>query len=73
MRELVEIKQSLNAISTKIVGTGIGDVTEKTVIKDLKRTMVNTMDSFSEENASKRGTDILSIVREKGRDCGRIS
>ena len=72
-RDLMEVKQGINAISTKIVGTGIGNVSEKTVIKDLKRAMTNTMDSFSDERASKQGTDIVSTVREKGRDCGRIS
>jgi hypothetical protein len=70
-RDLMELKQGMNAISTKIVGTGIGNVSEKTVIKDLKRAMINTMDSFSDERSSKQGTDIVGTVREKGRDCGR--
>jgi hypothetical protein len=35
--------------------------------------MTNTLDSFSDERASKQGTDIICMVRDKGRDCGRIS
>ena len=73
MRDLNELKHGMTAISTKIVGTGIGNVSEKTVIKDLKSAMSNTLDSFSDERASKQGTDIISTVRDKERDCGKIS
>jgi hypothetical protein len=73
MRDINELKQGMNAISTKIVGTGIGNVSEKTVIKDLKGAMSNTLDSFSDERALKQGTDIVGTVREQGRDCGKIS
>jgi hypothetical protein len=73
IRDINELKQGMNAISTKIVGTGIGNVSEKTVMKDLKSAMCNTLDSFSDERALKKGTDIVSTVRDKGRDCGKIS
>lgn len=72
MRDLNEVRQGMTAISTKIVGTGIGKVSEKTLITDLKSAMSNTGDSFSDERALK-GTDIVSTVRENGRDCGKIS
>jgi hypothetical protein len=42
-------------------------------VKDLKRALVNTTGSFSDERASKQGTDIVGTVREKGKNCGRIS
>jgi hypothetical protein len=73
VRDHNELKQSINAISTKLIGTGIGNVSEKTVMKDLKCAMANTMDSFSDERASKQGTDIVGTVKERGRDCGKIS
>lgn len=61
IRNLDEIKKGINTISNKIVGTGIGNVIEKAVIKDLKRALVNTTDSFSDERASKQGTDIVVL------------
>jgi hypothetical protein len=73
MRELNDVKQGITAISTKIVGTGIGKVSEKALITDLKSAVSNTGDSFSDEHASKQGTDIVCTVRDKGRDCGKIS
>ena len=73
MREINELKQGMNAISTKIVGTGIGNVSEKIVMKDLKSAVCNTGDSFSDERALKKGTDIVSTVKDNGRDCGKIS
>jgi hypothetical protein len=35
--------------------------------------MANTMDSFSDEHASKQGTDIVGTVRDRGKNCRRIS
>ena len=63
MRDINELKQRMNAISTKIVGTGIGNVSEKTVIKDLKGAMSNTLDSFSDERALKQGTEIVGTCK----------
>jgi len=71
LRELGELKQSINDMREKIIGTGIGDVGEMVTLLDLKKAIPS--DSFSETRAAKHGTDIVATVKDKGRTCGTIT
>lgn len=71
LREFTELNQSMKEIREKIIGTGIGDVGETITVVDLKKTV--STDSFSEVRAAKHGTDIIATVKEKGKNCGKIT
>ena len=66
-----ELNQSIKEIKEKIVGTGIGNVSEMVTIRELKEVVPN--DRFSEARASKGGTDILAVVKENTTICGTIT
>ena len=66
-----DLNQSIKEIKEKIVGTGIGNVSEMVTLRELKQ-MVPT-DEFSEARASKGGTDILATVKENGTTYGTIT
>ena len=66
-----EIRQNISEIKEKIVGTGIGRVSELMTIRDLKEVVPS--DSFSELRASKGGTDIVGTVKENGLVYGTIT
>jgi Uncharacterized protein conserved in bacteria (DUF2130) len=66
-----ELNENIKEIREKIVGTGIGNISEMVTIRDLKE--VVPTDSFSEARASKGGTDIIATVKEKGTMCGVIT
>jgi Uncharacterized protein conserved in bacteria (DUF2130) len=66
-----ETNQSVREIKEKIVGTGIGNVSEIAIIRDLKE--VTPIDFFSEERSCKGGTDIVGTVKERGAICGKIT
>jgi hypothetical protein len=65
------MNDNLREIREKIVGTGIGSVSEMITIRDLKE--VVPTDKFSEARASKGGTDIIGSVKENGTECGIIT
>lgn len=71
LREFTELNQSMKEIREKIIGTGIGDVGETITVVDLKKTV--STDSFSEVRAAKHGTDIVATVKERGKNCGKIT
>lgn len=66
-----ELNQNIQHIKCKISGNGMGNLTEKIVIKDLSSAIKT--DDFSDEMASKHGTDIIGTVMDNGIDCGRIT
>jgi hypothetical protein len=66
-----QLNQSINEIKEKIVGTGIGNVSEMVTIRELKE--VVPTDRFSEARASKGGTDIVATVKEKSTIFGTIT
>ena len=66
-----ELNNNLMEIREKIVGTGIGSISEMVTIRDLKE--VVPTDKFSEARASKGGTDIIGFVKENGTECGIIT
>jgi hypothetical protein len=68
--EVEKMNAALLEIQKKIIGQGIGDIREATVIKDLKAAC--SMDEFSEESASKKGADIVGTVKENGNELGKI-
>ena len=70
-RQDSEVKRMLNEIIQKIGGTGIGNVGEIMVIRDLKQ--VSPMDSFDGTRAAKHGSDIVAKVNENGIICGSIT
>jgi vacuolar-type H+-ATPase subunit H len=66
-----ELNESIKEIREKIVGVGIGNISEIATIRDLKE--VVPTDSFSEARASKDGSDIVATVKEKGTVCGVVT
>jgi hypothetical protein len=66
-----ELNMSIREIKEKIVGTGIGNVSEMVTIRELKELVLS--DSFSEGQSSRGGTDIIGTVVEKGAVCGTIT
>jgi hypothetical protein len=66
-----ELNQGIKEIKEKIIGTGIGNVSEMLTIRELKE--VVPTDSFSEARAAKGGTDIIAVVKEKATICGTIT
>ena len=66
-----ELNQSIKEIKEKIVGTGIGNVSEMVTIRELKE--VIPTDRFSEARAAKGGTDIVATVNENAIICGTIT
>lgn len=69
--ELAQIRTILEEIKDRILGSTVGNLLETVTILDLKRAC--PYDKFSEEMASKHGTDIISEVVEGGVTCGKIS
>lgn len=69
--ELYQIRTNLEEIKDRIFGNAVGYLQETITILDLKRAC--PYDRFSEEMASKHGTDIISEVIEKSVTCGKIS
>jgi hypothetical protein len=66
-----KLSRNIKEIKEKIVGTGIGNVSEIVTIRDLKELVLS--DSFSERQASRGGTDIIGTVVQNGTICGRIT
>lgn len=66
-----ELNQGIKEIKEKIIGTGIGNVSEMVTIRELKE--VVPTDSFSEARATKGGTDIIAVVKENATVCGTIT
>lgn len=71
LRELSYISQNIAEFRDRIFGNSVGYVQETVTLLDLKRSF--PFDSFSDEMASKHGTDIISEVVENGMTCGKIS
>jgi hypothetical protein len=71
LREFSELKQSVNDIKEKIMGTRIGEIGELITLLDLKKAVPE--DSFSETRSASHGTDILATVKDKGRECGAVT
>lgn len=69
-QEIGQMTSMLQQIQQKIVGVGIGDIRQTTVIRDLKSAC--PMDDFSDENARKGGTDIVATVMEHGNSLGKV-
>lgn len=70
LAEIEKANAAIQEIQKAIVGTGIGDIRQVTVIKDLKSACPD--DQFSDEKATKRGADIVAKVMVKGREAGTI-
>jgi hypothetical protein len=68
--ELRRMNDALQQIQQKIVGVGIGQVRELSVIKDLKSACPE--DDFTDEKAKKHGADIVATVKLKGHEIGKI-
>jgi hypothetical protein len=68
--EIEKMNIALQQIQQKIVGVGIGQVRELSVIKDLKSACPE--DDFTDEKAKKHGADIVATVRVKGHAIGKI-
>lgn len=66
-----ELNQSIKEIKEKIIGTGIGNVSEMVTIRELKELVPS--DSFSEARATKGGTDIIATVKENTTVRGTIT
>lgn len=66
-----ELMKVLTDIRLKIAGPGIGKVGEGVTLKDFKASMPS--DEFSEEQADRRGTDIVAIVKENKTAIGKIA
>ncbi len=69
-QEIEKMNVALQQIQQKIVGVGIGQVRELSVIKDLKAACPE--DDFTDEKAKKHGADIIGIVKLKGHEIGKI-
>lgn len=69
--ELYQIRTNLEEIKDRIFGNAVGYLQETITILDLKRAC--PYDKFSEEMASKHGTDIICEVIENSVTCGKIS
>ena len=70
-KQYSEMNDNIREIREKIVGTGIGNISEMVTIRDLKE--VVPTDTFSEARASKGGTDIIGRVKENETECGLIT
>ena len=71
LQKYSDLYQNVQEIKSKISGNGMGNITEKIVIRDLSSAIKT--DLFSDEMASKHGTDIVGTVIDNGIECGRIT
>ena len=70
-KHLKGMEAFLEEIRNRLFGTEIGLAQEVVTIAHLKAGC--PYDSFSEEQATRHGTDILGFVRENGMEIGKIS
>lgn len=68
---LAEFTRTVNGLNERILGPAIGKVGEMMTIQDFKS--IATMDTFSDEKASKQGTDIVAIVTEDKTPVGKVA
>lgn len=61
----------LSGISEKIVGTGIGEVSEMMTTEELRQSF--TQDEFDTTQAPKHGTDIIATIFDRKNQVGKIS
>jgi uncharacterized protein DUF2130 len=66
-----ELNQNIKEIKEKIVGSGIGNVSEMVTIRELKE--VVPADQFSEARASRGGTDIVATVKKNAITYGTLT
>lgn len=70
-RFMSELQKTLEEVKERVAGTAVGKIGEFITIKDLKT--ISPTDEFSEENASKGGTDVVATVKENGDEVGKIA
>ncbi|MGH9878230.1 MAG: DUF2130 domain-containing protein, partial [Nitrososphaerales archaeon] len=68
--EIEKMNGALQQIQQKIMGVGIGQVRELSVIRNLKSACPE--DDLTDEKAKKHGADIVATVMVKGHDVGKI-
>lgn len=72
MKRLIsELQRTVEEVKERVAGTAVGKIGEFITIKDLKT--ISPTDDFSEENASKGGTDIVATVKENGEEIGKVA
>jgi len=69
--KLDQVLRTLGGISEKIVGTGIGEVSEIIAAQEFMQTFPK--DEFDTSQADKHGTDIVATVLDKKTEVGKIS
>jgi len=70
-RIITELQRTVEEVKERVAGTAVGKIGEFITIKDLKA--ISPTDDFSEENASKGGTDIVATVKENGEEIGKVA
>ncbi len=70
LRQVESFNEAIADIREKLVGTGIGKVTEVVTIKELKSAF--PQDTFTNSKASRGMADIVATVREDGSDSGKV-
>src|SRR5207245_7345688 len=69
--KLDQLVRALNGISEKIVGPGIGDVSEMIAAEELRQAF--PQDQFDRSAADQHGTDIIAKVFDRKDNVGSIS
>jgi hypothetical protein len=68
---MFNLQNTADDIKTRLAGVGVGKIGEKITVRELKAAF--PFDNFTDEKASKAGTDVIGTVIESGKEQGKIA